>query len=86
MHLTAGVLPEVNAVLFDVGGPLGRHVGVREDGGDGTLGLTCAAVDALVGMDVVLVFTLVYAVDRTHLNAARDLRPDARLGDAVSRS
>src|SRR5690606_27894657 len=74
---------EVGAVLLDVVRPLGRDIGVREDRSDGALGLAGAAVDALVRMDVVLVLALIDAVDGTDLDAARVLRPDARLGDHI---
>src|SRR5688500_2690271 len=74
---------EVGAVLLDVAGPLRRHVGVREDRGYRALGLAGAAVDALIRVDVVLVSAFIYAVDRTHLDAACVLRPDAWFADYV---
>src|SRR5690606_41741267 len=73
-------------VLRDVLGPLRGHVRVREDGGHRAFRLARAAVDALVRVDVVLVLTLIYAVHRANLDAARILGPDARLGDDVRHS
>ena len=70
-------------VLGDETGPFGRHIRVRKDGLDRTLRLTRAAIDALVRVDVVLILTLVDAVDGTNFYAARVLRVDAGLNDDV---
>src|SRR5262245_17986488 len=79
--LEALLLLEVLAVLGDEAVPLlGQRV-VREDGLHGTRGLARLAVDALVRVDVVLVLTLVDAVDRAHLDAGLVLNADARLRD-----
>src|SRR5207253_1546266 len=53
-----------DSVLFDVRLPLGRDVGVDEDGGDRALGLAEAAVDALVRIDDEHLIHLVDAIDR----------------------
>src|SRR3954462_2929757 len=74
------------AVLLDVAGPLCRHVRVRENRLDGTPGLTRTAVDAFIGVDVVLMVRLVDAVHGADLDAARVFGPDARPGDDVGHS
>src|SRR5690606_7472083 len=70
-------------VLLDVAGPLRRHIRVREDGRDRTLGLTRAAVHALVGADVVLILAFVYAIYRADFDAARVFGADAWLDNHV---
>ena len=60
-----------------------RKNAAREDRLHRALGLARATVDALVGVDVELILSLVDAVDRTYLDATGVLRVDARLGDDV---
>src|SRR5690554_3170698 len=76
-------LLEVVAILLDVVTPLRGHVGIGEDRGHGALGLARAAIDAFVGVDVVLVLALVDAVHRADLDATRVLGADAGLGDHI---
>src|SRR5690606_1816673 len=68
---------------FDVVRPLRRNVGIGEDRLNGTLGLARAAVDTLVGVDVELIFRLIDAVDRTHLDAACVFHGNAGFRDHV---
>src|SRR5262249_42463717 len=72
---------EVLAVLVDERRPLLGHAVVREDRLHRARGLTRLAVDALVGVDVVLVLALVDAVHGADLDTGLVLHPDARLGD-----
>src|SRR5689334_24812818 len=76
----SGVL-EMRPILVDERLPLLGHAVVREDRLHGTRGFARLAIDAFVGMDVVLVFALVDAVDGAHLDARLVLHTDARLGD-----
>ena len=62
-------------VLRDVARELGRHVFLGEDGRHRALRLARTAVDALVGMDVELVFALVDAIDRAHVHAGPSFTP-----------
>ena len=59
----------MDVILRDILGPLLRHLVVRENGLDRTLGNACPAVDAFLGVDVILVLALVDAVDGTDLDA-----------------
>src|SRR6476469_4761185 len=68
-------------VLRDEVLPLLGDAVVRKDGLDRAGRLACLAVDALVGMDVVLVLALVDAVDGAHFDAGLVPHPDARLGN-----
>jgi hypothetical protein len=70
-------------VFLDVVGPLRRHIGVREDRLNRALGFASSAVDALIGVNVELVVTLVDAVHGTDLDAAGVFGPDAGLSDDV---
>src|SRR5689334_22304633 len=76
----SGVL-EVRPILVDERLPFLGHAVVREDRLHRTRRLARLAIDAFVGMDVVLVFALVDAVDGAHLDARLVLHTDARLGD-----
>ena len=76
-------LLEVVLVFIDVARPLGRYVGVRKDRLNGALGLAGPAIDALVWVNVELIFTVINAVDRTNLDAAGVLGPDTRLDNDV---
>src|SRR5690606_2175919 len=71
------------SILFDVVRPLRRNVGIGKDGLDWALWLAGAAVDALVGVDVVLIVRLVDTIDRADLDAAGVLGADTRFGDHV---
>jgi hypothetical protein len=66
--------------------PLGRHLVLRVDSIDGTGVDTGAAVDALVGIDEVLLGSVVAvdAVDRADLDTGSVLEADAGLGDPIS--
>ena len=61
----------------------GWQIVVQKDGLDGTYGLTDAAVDALLGLNIEHARALVDAIDRTHRNAGAILDIDAGLGDDV---
>ncbi len=69
-------------VLF----PLHGHIRIRENRLNGTLRLTCAAVDTLVGMNVELVLTFIDAIDRANLDATRVVLIDAGLSNNVCHS
>src|SRR5438045_2052694 len=81
----SSLLLEVVGVDPDEVRPLGRHLVLREDRVDRTGIDASAAVDALVGIDEVLVGGVVGvdAIDRTDLHAGGVLQVDARLGDYV---
>src|SRR5687767_7832725 len=70
---------EMRAILFNVARPFLRNVGVGENCGDRALRLTGTTIDALVGVDVVLILTLIYAINGTNFDAARVFCPNARL-------
>jgi hypothetical protein len=70
-------------VLLRVALPLIRHGALMENGVDGAFGFACAALDALIGVDVVHVRCLVNARDRADIHAARVFLADARLNDHV---
>jgi hypothetical protein len=70
-------------VLLDVGRVLRRHVLFRKNGGDRTLRLAGATIDALVGMNVKLVFAFIDAVDWTYVDAGAVLYSNARLHDHI---
>jgi hypothetical protein len=50
------------------------HVLFRKNCGDRALRLARAAIDALVGMDVELIWSFIDAVDRTHVDTGAVLR------------
>src|SRR5690606_4135627 len=66
---------------FDEVLPLLRHVVLGEDGFDGALRLAGTAVDALIGVDVVLIFTFVNAVHGAHFDTGCIFGADAGFGD-----
>ncbi len=70
-------------VLGGVAGPLLRHGILGKDGGYWTFWLAGATIDALVRVDVVLVFTLIDAVNGANLDARRVLGSNAGLGNNV---
>src|SRR5262245_16167372 len=74
-------LLEELAVLVDERVPLLGQRAVREDRHHRAGRFARLTVDALVGVDVVLVLALVDAVDRADLDARLVLHPDAGLGD-----
>src|SRR5258705_12120273 len=74
------------AILRDVILPLRRSVLFGEDRRHRALGLTRAAVDALVGMDVEHVRPFVDAVHRTDVHAGAGFDVDARLVNDVRRA
>src|SRR5882724_7478039 len=71
------------AVLRRVGRPVWRDLLLGEDRRHRALGHAGPAVDALVGVDVELVFPLVDAVHRTHVHAPPVFDADTRFGDHV---
>ena len=71
------------AVLLRVALPLIGHGALMENGVDGAFGFACAALDALIGVDVVHVRRLVNARDRADIHAAGVFLADARLNDHV---
>ena len=70
-------------VLGYVLGPFRRHIFFREYRRDRALRLTCSAVDALVGMNIELVLSLIDAVDGANINAGSVLDTYAWFGDDV---
>src|SRR5262245_14989193 len=75
--------PKERAILLGVAGPLLGHRVVGEDRLDRALRLARPAVDALVGVDVILVVALVDTVDRANGDAGGILGADTRLGDNI---
>src|SRR6266700_7931757 len=82
----SGLLLEVVDVDLDELRPLPRHLVLREDGVHRAGVDAGAAVDALIGIDVVHVGVVVGvdAVDRADLHAGGVLDTDAGLGDHIS--
>src|SRR5207237_10274169 len=62
------------AVDLDVFLEVRRYILFRKDRGHRALGLAGPTIDALVGMYVELIGTLIDAVDRTHVDACAVLR------------
>src|SRR5690606_26891118 len=58
-------------IFLDVFVPFGRHISVRKDRLHRAFGLAGAAVDALVGIDVVHILRFVDTIDRADVDAAR---------------
>src|SRR6476661_5578385 len=81
-----GVAGEHVPVLLYERGHGRRDILLREDGGDGTLRLASATIDALVGVDVQLVLALVDAVHGAHVHTGAVLDSDAGLDDHVRHS
>src|SRR5687768_16980056 len=77
------LLVEMNAVFLNVVGPFGGNVCIRENRRNRAFRLAGATIDALVRMDVILVFTFIDAVHRTDFYAACVLGTNARLGNNV---
>jgi hypothetical protein len=73
----------VFSVLLDVARPFSGDVCIRKDGLHRAFGLTGAAVDAFIGMDIELILGLVDTIYRADLDAAGVFGLDARLGDDV---
>jgi len=73
----------MRTILLNVGCPFLGHVGVRENGRYWTFRFTGAAINTLVGVNVVLVLTLIYAINGTNFDAACVFGPNTRLGDDV---
>ena len=74
---------EVVRILRHVAGPLTWYVGIGKNRLDRALRLAGAAIDTLVRVDVVLILTLVNAVDGANFDATCVLRVDAGLNDDV---
>jgi hypothetical protein len=70
-------LSKESSVLGGIALPLFRHSIFGEDRRDRALRLARATVDALVGVDVVLVFALVDTIDRADFDARCVFRTDA---------
>src|SRR5450631_916897 len=79
------VVEELDVGLVEVLPLLGGVV-LIEDGLNRADGLACAAVDALVRVNVERALALVDAVDGAFLNAGLVLDVDARLSDDISHS
>src|SRR5258705_4070265 len=77
---------EVILVLGDERFPLVRGVFLCENGRHRALGLARAAVNALIGMDVELIRSLVNAINRADIYAAPVLHVDAGLSNQVRHS
>jgi hypothetical protein len=73
----------VRAVLSDEAGLVGGHVFLWEDRADGASWDACAAINALVGVNVELVVTFVDAFHGANFDASAVLRADAGLGNDV---
>src|SRR5215831_9029705 len=82
-RLDSGIVLEEFLVQLDEVLPLIGRLVFREDRLDRAHGLTSAAVDALVRMDVEHRLAFVDAIHWTHLDAGLVLHIDARLGDDV---
>src|SRR5438105_15112498 len=74
------------SVLRDVAFPLRRRVFLREDRRHRALRLAGTTIDALVGMNVELILSLVDAVHRAHIHAGAVFYTDARFGDDIGHS
>jgi hypothetical protein len=61
----------VHVVLCDELVPFPRHFVVREDSIYRAFGYASTAIDALFGMYIILIRTLVDAVDRANIDASR---------------
>src|SRR5215467_15005543 len=82
-RLDSGIVLEELLVQLDEVLPLIGRLVFREDRLDRAHGLTSAAVDALVRMDIEHRLAFVDAIHRTDLDAGLVLHVDARLGDDV---
>src|SRR6267142_2777472 len=82
-RLDSGIVLEELLVQLDEALPLIRRLVFREDRLDRAHGLTRAAVDALVRMDVEHRLAFVDAIHRTDLDAGLVLHVDARFSDDV---
>ena len=71
----------MRAVLGDEADQVGGHVFLWEDRADGAGGDACAAVNALVWVDVELIVAFVDAFDWANLDAGAVFGSDAGLGD-----
>src|SRR5262249_8050188 len=71
------------AILLDEGGHIRRDVFLGENGRHRTLRLAGSAIDALVGMDVELILTLVDAIHGTHVHTGAVLDSNACLDNHV---
>ena len=80
---TVGLAAEEALVLGGVAGPLLRHRVVGENCRYGALGLAGTTVDALIGIDVLLVLALVDAVYRAHRHTRGVLCSNTWLNDYV---
>ena len=74
---------EVRAVLGDEADLVDGHVFLWEDRADGAGGDACAAVNALVWMNVELIVAFVNAFDWANFDAGAVFGSDARLGNNV---
>src|SRR5437773_9782712 len=81
LRRTGLLLLEIDPVLVDEVLPLLRHAVVGEVRLNRTRRLASLAVDALIGMDIVLVLALVNAVDWAHFDAGLVLHPNAGFRD-----
>jgi hypothetical protein len=73
----------LDLVELDEALPVGGHVGVDEDGVHGALGFAEAAVDALVGVNKHLVFTLINAIHGANGHAGLVLDANTGFGNYV---
>jgi hypothetical protein len=78
-----GLQTEVRAVLGDKRNLISGHVFLGEDRADGAGGNARAAVNALLGVNVELIVTLVDAFDGANFDAGGILRADAGLTNDV---
>jgi len=71
------------AILLDVALPLLWYGVIGEDGLDRAFWFARATINAFVGVDVILVVTLINAIHRTDRHARGVFRADARLSNNV---
>jgi hypothetical protein len=74
---------EMFVVRIDERRPFGWHIAIDEDGCHRAFRLACPAVDALVGVYIVLIRPFVDAIHGADVDARGILGPDAGLGNDV---
>jgi hypothetical protein len=73
----------VHVVLRDELVPFPRHFVIRENRIYRAFGHAGTAIDTLIGMYIILIRTLVDAIDRANIDASRVLNVNARLGNDI---
>jgi hypothetical protein len=70
-------------VFLDIRGELRRDILFRENGSHRALRLAGTAVDALVRVDIELVFPFVYAIHRAHVDAGAVFHSNAGFNNHI---